>query len=148
MAGAKGKSGGAREGAGRKPNPQNPNSHKTAPVRISSVDEETFVYVIYESDDPSVSKVGVATDVVKRLGTMQIGSWRILRVGHAVALPSKSAAHAIERQVHQALSALHVRGEWFRTSPDRAAFEVDLAVSQLRAAFNAAAKLGEPHNAS
>lgn len=150
MAGVKGRSGGARPGsggarpgAGRKPNPNGSKSHKAAPVRIERDDEETFVYVIYETDHPVVSKIGVASDVVKRLCSMQVGSWRILKVGHASKLPSKSAAHAIERQVHQSLSALHVRGEWFQVSPDRAALEVELAVDQLRAAFNAAAQLCE-----
>lgn len=150
MAGVKGRSGGARvnsggarPGAGRKPGSNSGKSHKAKDLSVSADDADTYVYVIYEADDSSVSKIGVAADVAKRLGTMQVGSWRILKVGHAVRLPSKSAAHAIERQVHQALSALHVRGEWFRVSPDRAASEVDLAVSQLKAAFKAASSVGE-----
>lgn len=77
-------------------------------------DQECFVYVIYEADEPTICKVGVATDVAQRLSSMQVGTWRILKVAHAIKLPSKSAAHAVERQAHQALSALHCRGEWFR----------------------------------
>lgn len=149
MAGVKGRSGGARSnsggarlGAGRKPKSPVGKAHHSAPVRFELGDEDTFVYVIYESEDPSASKIGVAGDLIKRLSSMQVGTWRALRIGHAVKLPSKSAAHAIERQVHQALSALHVRGEWFRVSPDRAAAEVELAMSQLKAAFSAIAKVG------
>lgn len=122
---------------------QHSKSHKPKPVRIELDDCECFVYVIYEAEDPSIVKVGVAANVVTRHANMQVGTWRRLMVGHAVKLPSKSAAHAIERQVHQALSGLHVRGEWFRASPDRAAAEVDLAAGQLRAAFAAVAQLAE-----
>jgi len=109
------------------------------PIRIKQEDQECFVYVIHEIEEPGVCKIGVASDVVQRLATMQVGTWRALKVGHAIKLPSKSAAHAIERQVHQALSAVHCRGEWFRVSSGRAAAEVSLAVDQLRAAFIAAA---------
>lgn len=146
MAGKKGMKGGggARPGAGRKPNPNRVGPpHRPSLVRVELQDEPCFVYVIYEAEDPCVSKIGVATDVVQRLSSMQVGTWRILKVGHAVKLPSKSAAHAVERQAHQALSALHCRGEWFRVSPDRAKAEVELAADQLRAAFAAAAQLTE-----
>ena len=114
--------------------------HKAKAVRVELDDEPCFVYVIYESDTPAVCKIGVAADVAQRLCGMQVGTWRTLKVGHAIKLPSKSAAHAVERQAHQALSALHLRGEWFRVSQDRAAAEIDLAAEQLRAAFAAAAQ--------
>ena len=101
------------------------------------------MYVIYEIEEPSVCKIGVASDVAQRLSSMQVGTWRILKTAHAVRLPSKSTAHAIERQVHQALSALHCRGEWFRVPVDRAVNEVNIAVDQLRAAFMAASQDSE-----
>jgi hypothetical protein len=115
--------------------------HRASPVLINQEEIPSFVYVIYEADTPMISKIGVAGDVVQRLSSMQVGTWRVLKVGYAVKLPSKSAAHAVERQAHQALSALHVRGEWFGVSPDRAASEVKLAVDQLNQAFLAAAQM-------
>lgn len=75
---------------------------------------------------------------------MQVGTWRALKIAHAVRLPSKSIAHAVERQIHQSLSATHCRGEWFRVVVDRAVSEVNLAVDQLRIAFDAVRREVEP----
>ena len=140
MAGVKGRSGGARPGAGRKPN--SPGHvrvpHRAATMRVEQEDVPCCVYVIYEIDEPTVCKIGVASDIASRLSQLQVANWRPLKVGHVCFLPSKSVAHAVERQTHQALSALHFRGEWFKVSHDRAAREVDLAADQLRAAFTAA----------
>lgn len=130
-------------GAGRKPGPNAQKAHQSSKIRVNTDDAECYVYVIYEIDEPNVCKIGVATNLATRLSAMQTGTWRILKIAHAVRLPSRSSAHAIERQVHQALSALHCRGEWFRVPVDRAAREVDLAVDQLRAAIVAAWQDGE-----
>lgn len=100
------------------------------------------MYVVHEADDPSVCKIGIAVDVAKRLATLQIGTWRPLRVAAALHLPSQEAAESVEAAVHQAFAPLHCRGEWFRVEASRAVAEVSEAKDRLLAAFTAVSAMG------
>lgn len=69
-----------------------------------------YVYVI-DSDD-GFTKVGWAVDPAKRRDDLQVAN------AHALSLRSCfSASQRVEREIHARLSALRVRGEWFRSCP-------------------------------
>jgi hypothetical protein len=81
-----------------------------------------FIYVIQAGE---FVKIGVATDVAKRIQELQTGCPYNLKL--VVAVPCKNA-YASERSVHDRLQAFHTRGEWFRASRS----EIDAALSELR----------------
>lgn len=73
------------------------------------------VYVI--TDDCGATKVGVAVDVNVRLGTLQNGNPRPLRVAF---YQKVSNPYAIERCVHSVLTKVRAVGEWFWTDSETA----------------------------
>ncbi len=111
---------------------------KAPPTEAQSQDRNpgTKVYVIHEVDAPGVCKIGVAGDLAKRLMYLQCGTWRRLTIAFASEVPTKASAHAVERVVHQYLAVHHVRGEWFRVTPDHANQAVAEAIASLEAAFD------------
>ena len=71
-----------------------------------------FVYVIGpESSGPF--KIGIASDVARRLGALQIGSPVDLRVHVTERHPSRAAALAREAELHAKFASVRRRGEWF-----------------------------------
>lgn len=70
-----------------------------------------FVYVIDTDALHSPVKIGYAGDPVARLGTLQTGSFRELRLRNIVA-----AGMDIEREFHDRVGGERVRGEWFAGS--------------------------------
>ncbi len=71
-----------------------------------------FVYVIESGPDRAI-KIGIAKNVKRRIGTLQVGNPRELKLLHV--LPANSAANAlsIEKELHRRARASAVRGEWF-----------------------------------
>lgn len=78
-------------------------------------------------------KIGISTNPMKRIATLQTSCWKQLEVAWCGWAPTLQDAKAIEIRAHQALSdqALWLHGEWFDLRPDKAAelvaFEASLA---------------------
>ena len=87
----------------------------------------TYLYLIRE--EHGLYKVGIAQDVDVRLSTLQSATPYTLTVCVTVAV--KNALQA-ESFVHSALTAHHVRGEWFQL-PDEQSFHD--AVKKYKAAL-------------
>lgn len=75
------------------------------------------IYLIASGRD--VIKVGIASDVRKRLRGLQTGAAYALHVMHQIEV---DAAHSrtLEKLIHKALKPHHMRGEWFRVAPGKA----------------------------
>lgn len=118
MAGKKGRSGGARKGAGRKPLAvPNKNSHKKYP-RV--VKPGCSVYVIHESLNLMACKIGVTTDIAARFSAMQVCTWRELTLAYSVRLETVDDAMKIESVAHAEFMDKRLRGEWFEITPEDA----------------------------
>jgi len=87
-----------------------------------------FVYVIAWSDN-GPSKIGIAADPAKRLKALQTGSPHALSLKHVE--PVGTAASAVEREVHRALTARRLDGgsEWFDLPPADARIAVRSAAA-------------------
>jgi hypothetical protein len=90
-----------------------------------------YVYVIGTPSGPF--KIGVATDLKARLGSIQTGSHSRISVIYAAVVP-KSQAYAVETHAHEQLKSVRLSGEWFNTSAEiaqktvsKAAKSVDIA---------------------
>jgi hypothetical protein len=58
-------------------------------------------------------KVGVATDIKKRIGGMQTGSQHRIKLLHCIDLPSEKA-RLMEKEIHIFFQKTNLHGEWFR----------------------------------
>lgn len=76
-----------------------------------------FVYLIGTEGDDAVVKIGFAVDVDDRRATLQTSSHRALKV-----LATVKGTLATEKEIHRRFAADHIRGEWFRLSPEIVAF--------------------------
>lgn len=76
-----------------------------------------FVYLIGMEGDDTVVKIGFTIDLDDRLSTLQTSSHRTLKI-----LASISGTYATETELHRRFAADHIRGEWFRLSPEIVAF--------------------------
>jgi hypothetical protein len=81
------------------------------------------VYVIAHANGDGCRapvKVGVATDVGKRLEQLQSGNPYELRVWDFILLPNRDAALLAEQAFHTEQSSERLRGEWFSVEPEAA----------------------------
>lgn len=108
--------GGARKGAGRKPG-------------AATKRNGQFIYVIHEVDTPTICKIGIANDPLRRLSGHQVSTWRRLKLAASFTADDAQSAIAIESAVHKALWGVHVSGEWFRVEANKAIAEIH-AVSE------------------
>ena len=73
------------------------------------------VYIIgaFKGKSHIAVKIGVASDVGKRLAELQVGNH--CRLDLIAEYPAKSMAHAyaIENEAHRTFRRNHIRGEWF-----------------------------------
>lgn len=77
-------------------------------VKRAGIAQERWVYCIGEDEPNAPVKIGTAKDVDARLAQLHRNTWRTLRVYWQVrGLPFH------ERELHRALSAARLRGEWF-----------------------------------
>lgn len=70
--------------------------------------------VYFISDGQGHMKVGVASDIVTRLSSMQVGNASELQVVHLIQTETLSEAYRLESKIHDALQHSRIRGEWFR----------------------------------
>lgn len=89
-----------------------------------------FVYVIHEAGGELACKVGVSADPRSRLLQLQCATWRRLVLAGAFLTADSTEAYYLERAVHQSLQGLHLTGEWFSISVER-------AISEIRSCANA-----------
>lgn len=102
--------------------------HQTAKDNVSAC-----VYVVHEIDEPAVCKIGITKGgPLARLSSLQVGTWRPLKLAGFVDVADEEIALAVERLVHGAFSGLHCRGEWFRVSAGRAMSEIHTACLQVQ----------------
>ncbi|MHC2867961.1 hypothetical protein ACVIYH_009094 [Bradyrhizobium diazoefficiens] len=90
-----------------------------------------YVYCIVESDAPNgPCKVGVATNLSKRLSSLQGGNWRELRTAWIVELQDRAHALSVESHILSRLrpdiyraggSRRRLKSEWIDASPHEAA---------------------------
>lgn len=69
-----------------------------------------FVYFI---TDGAAIKIGVATNIEKRLSSLQIGNCRELSLKYAIPFKSREAAVCAEARLHGLYREWRLRGEWF-----------------------------------
>ena len=82
----------------------------------------TKYYVYFIQEQPlkgercAPFKIGMAADVEKRRGDLQVGNPRKLRIRAAIQVPCRDDAIIMERCLHHlaAKRFKHVNGEWFR----------------------------------
>lgn len=91
----------------------------------SRTDGRWHVYVIHEVDMPEICKIGIAGNVMARLGNLQTGTWRRLKIAAVFLVGDQQFATAVERQTHSALAGVHELGEWFKVRPERAVREIE-----------------------
>lgn len=71
-----------------------------------------FVYVVGLQHEPKF-KIGVSSDVAKRMSELQVGNpYKIVKYAQ-VKFPSNARATQVETKVHFLLNKYHVSGEWF-----------------------------------
>ncbi|MGA4960266.1 GIY-YIG nuclease family protein [Streptomyces lavendulocolor] len=84
-----------------------------ARVRVPAQPQEErldsrLVYAISTEDNPKVIKIGVATDIAKRMRSLQIGSAATL-----VLRWSAQGGYPLESHLHEAFRKKRMHGEWF-----------------------------------
>jgi hypothetical protein len=70
--------------------------------------DSRLVYAISTEDNPKLIKIGVATDIAKRMKALQIGSASTL-----VLRWSAQGGYPLEGHLHEAFRKKRVHGEWF-----------------------------------
>jgi hypothetical protein len=104
--------GGARPGAGRKPNSGGPKNFGR------------FVYVMQQLDDASACKIGVAIDPPKLVAEFQRRYSRAVKLVGLFSAPSNPQARQIERAAKASMTALPGSGEWFRAAAEQVAADL------------------------
>lgn len=94
---------------------------------------ECFVYVIGVDIQNGPQKIGVARDVDRRIGHIQIGCPLPLVINYRLRM-DRDSAFQTERQAHNLLKDYRMKGEWFKVTPEMAAKVVRAARFQLRQA--------------
>lgn len=82
---------------------------------VSGENVTGFVYLI---SDGEFRKIGKATNVKSRLGSLQTGNPRLLKVERLITCRSSSEAHLVESFLHGECWRNRVRGEWFKIALD------------------------------
>lgn len=91
------------------------------------------VYVISTGDKaPAITKVGIATDVARRLVDLQASSPVKLKLFYAFDVPAQ-AAEWVERSAHDTLRCAHTHHEWFKCTPLQASAAIKLALAHMSA---------------
>lgn len=82
-------------------------------MRAEQPVRKEFVYFIRCGDHGPV-KIGKATDLRMRLGTLQVGNPHQLNFVLAIEIePGESNAQDLETMLHRRLRSFRIRGEWF-----------------------------------
>ncbi|WP_181154232.1 GIY-YIG nuclease family protein [Nostoc sp. 'Peltigera membranacea cyanobiont' N6] len=78
---------------------------------------KAFVYFIFNSDSYAI-KIGRATDVEKRLQSLQTSSPVPLKILKTIPIDSIKKAQEVETYLHTKFRHLKMSGEWFRADPE------------------------------
>ena len=80
------------------------------------------VYAIGIQDGTPL-KIGITTDLAKRIGQLQVGHWQKLKCHVITWTSSVEKSQLIERKCHALLEKAqkHISGEWFTIDPEWAA---------------------------
>lgn len=81
-----------------------------------------YVYVI--SAGPRMHKIGISVEPKKRLGSLQTGHYRKLRLCRLIEAEN---AEQVEAYAHRLLKDRRSSGEWFSVTEDEAAWAVEYA---------------------
>lgn len=87
------------------------------------MESPAYIYVVM---DGNFCKIGVATNPVKRLADLQIGNPRPLTMPHKFECWHIHQARELEMEAHMRLveHGYAKSGEWFRITPDEAAWVI------------------------
>lgn len=85
-----------------------------------------FVYCLHEDGNPNPCKVGVATNLNKRMSSLQGGNWRPLVVAWTLVMPDRYLALQIEAHllarfrpdIYRPDAKKRLRSEWLEAEPD------------------------------
>lgn len=72
---------------------------------------KTYVYVIENNDD---IKIGISSEIPKRVKSLQTGSSSKLEVAGYVECEDRAKALALEKRLHIEYSSYRTIGEWFK----------------------------------
>lgn len=89
----------------------------TPPSTTHERNADTFVYIL---QCEQFVKVGIATDVPKRVASLQPGNPFPIKVLRKVLYPSRLQALLVERTVHHVLAPHRLFSEWFTCEPTKA----------------------------
>ena len=78
------------------------------------------VYVVGLVGLPGYCKVGISSDLAKRLTALSTGTPFVPYVAHSLSVAKYVLARNIEMQCHHALRNFRVNGEWFKIEPKKA----------------------------
>ena len=88
-------------------------------------DQEYFLYIIgYKKAEEITSpvKIGIGSDPLKRLNSLQTGNPSPIEIYHVFSIPRKDIARDLERAFHTVMAEKRLLGEWFDMSPSAALF--------------------------
>lgn len=81
------------------------------------------IYVLSESVNPNICKIGIAKDPIRRMSQLQTGNYRKLQIHHIIQMPHGVRARTVESIVHNKLSSVKIDGggeEWFKIGAENA----------------------------
>lgn len=99
------------------------------PIRAAT--EACCIYAVGATGHPI--KVGIAADVRKRVGQLQVGQPHQLRILVTREVPAQHA-RSIELRAHAILAAKRMRGEWFNAALGETRAAIDQAIQEFAAA--------------
>lgn len=82
-------------------------------------DTDCSVYVIGFDVDKGPSKVGISSDPVRRMASLQTSHHQRLVLAGSWRLPDREAARNLECSFHAVQSASRLSGEWFDIPPNK-----------------------------
>ena len=75
--------------------------------------KENVPCLYFVSDGQGNCKIGIASDIKRRMNNLQVGSAFELKIINIIYFDTIDEAHETERQYHSDLASKKVRGEWF-----------------------------------
>lgn len=85
---------------------------------------KTYLYIAQEQRDQKYVKIGIASDVEKRIATLQTANPRVILLKRQYGPFGRKEALEIEGQIHKRLAKMRVRGEWFRRRCLRKVYDI------------------------
>ncbi len=93
--------------------------------------EECSVYVVGFDLDKAPSKVGIASDPIRRMASLQTAHFQRLVIAGWWKTPDREIARALEVAFHTTQSAKRLSGEWFDFSPRQCMFLLMVGLGTL-----------------